>query len=301
MQALTQEKRSVTRVAEATMLSAKSFSEGIKALEGSLISTSIRDYFNGLLIRHSISHAGAVRAANLDKDFGRQILTGDRMARRDYYLQLAFGMSLTFEETQSMLNFMGRGPIYAVRQRDAALMFALQRGMSLMDVQLLLEEHGLTPLGDDENSQADNAFSEEAPVTRDIEQRIKEACSFQDLSAGAVDRFLEIAINNYFAKLLSARNMTRAQVLARAEIKENIGYQLLSGLRIAKNRDAYVRLALALSLTLAETQQMLKFLKKGALYPLIRRDAAFVFGIGQGYSIGDMQKLLTDYGLPELS
>lgn len=292
---------SITRLAEITLLSVHSFSDGINALEGNLLGESIRLYFETLLTRHSITSAEAVRAANLDKDFGRQILIGDRMARRDYYLQLAFGMGLSYEETQSLLSFLGRGQIYAVRQRDAALMYALQRGMNLLEVQLLLDEHGLTPLGDDDDDEPDHGAQSTPLLTKDVEQRIRESHSFQDVSDEIGDRFQTIAINDYFNKLLSARNIARVRVLVGAGINVNIGYQLFSGKRIAKNRDAYIRIALVLGLSLPETQQMLKILEKGALYPLKRRDAALVFGIGHGFSIDDMQKLLADHGLPELS
>ncbi|NLZ88023.1 MAG: hypothetical protein GX916_00830 [Clostridiales bacterium] len=98
-----------------------------------------------------------VRRAELDKDFGRQLLKGERVGRRDYYIQLAFGLCLTVEETQSMLSFLGIGPLYALRKRDAAVMYALRKGYSLMDTQLLLDQHNLTPLGDAEDAWADFA------------------------------------------------------------------------------------------------------------------------------------------------
>ena len=42
--------------------------------------------------------------------------------------QLAFGMGLTVEETQSMLSFR-IGALYALRKRDATVMYACGRGI----------------------------------------------------------------------------------------------------------------------------------------------------------------------------
>ena len=55
-----------------------------------------------------------------------------------------------------------------------------------------------------------------------------------------------------------------------------------------------------MQLSLAETQSMLKFLKKGTLYPLKERDAALVFCISRGYTIDQAQELLAANDLPLL-
>jgi len=289
----------MTRAAEVILLGAPTYREGIDSIRSRLLDGLIQPYFEGLLERHGLTSSEAVRRANLDKDYGRQILTGKRMARRDTYIQLAIAMGLCFEEAQSMLNFLGMGPIYAVRERDAAILYAMQRGYNLMKTQLLLDAHGLPALGDPE-AEAEGDFEAEPPHTRDVEQRVREARDFCALTEEVQDRFVRLSVSAYFDKLLKARGLSRAQALVRAGIKESIGFQLLSGIRTAKNRDAYVRLALALGLNLEETQQMLKFLKKGALYPLKERDAALVYCVGRGLSLEEVQRLLEEHGIAPL-
>lgn len=286
-----------TREAETILRDADGYEEGIERIRGVLMGDTIREYFAALLDRHGLTVAEAVKRADLDKDFGRQILIGERMARRDYYIRLAIGMGLSFPETQSMLNFVGHGPIYAVRERDAAVLYAIQRGYNLMQTQYLLDEHDLPVLGDPD---PETGGYSDPLSTHEAEYQVREAQDFGELREEIGDFFVRASVNEYFETMLSARGMSRAQALERAGIKQSIGFQLLNGTRTAKNRDVYVRLALALSLTLDDTQRMLKFLKKGELYPLRERDAALVFCLAHGYSIEETNRLLLDNGLGEL-
>lgn len=295
---------SLTAQAQTILLDCAQFREGVDMIRDQLLSSSIRDYFTGLLKAHGLHAHEAVRGAELDKDFGRQLLIGERMGRRDYYIQLAFGMKLSVEEAQSMLSYLGIGPLYALRKRDAAVMYALKEGYSLMDAQLLLDQHNLTPLGDAEDEFSD--FAQSSGVQRlrtvDMEQRLKNTRNFETLNEEMNDHFTRINVNAYFDRLLTARGLTRRQAIDLAGLsgKSNLVFQLLNGTRTARNRDLYIRIALALRLTLSETQSMLKFLKKGTLYPLKERDAALVFCISHGYNIEKTQKLLEENSLAPL-
>lgn len=288
--------------AQAVLFDCERFDQGVHQIRSQLLSASIQDYFSRLLTSHGLQTGEAVRRAELDKDFGRQLLKGERMGRRDYYIQLAIGIKLSVEETQSMLSYLGVGPLYALRKRDAAIMYALREDYSLLDTQLLLDQHDLTPLGDAEDEYSDFAGDRENIKTADMEQRLKQVRDFESLSEEMNDSFIRESVNSYFGKLLEMRGLSRRQVIDLAGLsnKANLVFQLLNGTRTARNRDLYIRLALAMQLTLAETQSLLKFLKKGTLYPLKERDAALVFCISRGYDIEQTQALLEANGLPAL-
>jgi hypothetical protein len=291
---------SLTMQAQSILLDCAGFDQGVDAIRNKLLSDSVREYFSGLLENHGIQTGEAVRRAELDKDFGRQILKGERVGRRDYYVQLAFGIGLTVEETQSMLSFLGIGPLYALRKRDAAVMYALEKGYSLMDAQLLLDQHDLTPLGDAEDAWTDFARGEDNPLrTADMEQKLKQVRDFETLTEEMNDSTTRESVNTYFGRLLEARGLGRRQVIDLAGLgdKANLIFQLLNGTRTARNRDLYIRLALAMRLSLDETQSLLKFLKKGILYPLKIRDAALVYAISHGYDIEGTQQLLSENDL----
>lgn len=294
------EQENKTRVAETILLGAESYEEGLNKIRHQLLDLSVQEYFAGLLEAHGMTAPQAVRQAFLDKDYGRQVLIGERIAHRDTYLMLAFAMRLSFAETQSMLNFLGKGPIYVVRERDAALLYAMKEGFNLMDAQLLLEEHELPILGEEEDPEVDGPPSLPPELTtQDIEQYVQRAESFDEAGELIEDNFITLSISSYFHRLLRARNLTRKDALRLAGLKES-RVQLLNGTRTARNPDEYIRLALAIGLTLSQTQQMLKYVKKGMLYPLRERDAALVFAIGHGFTLEETQLLLEEQGLPKL-
>ena len=83
-----------------------------------------------------------------------------------------------------------------------------------------------------------------------------------------------------------------------ANISRSYGYQILRGERIP-GRDILLRTALALKLSLGETQRLLAISSCGALYPRIRRDAAVIFALNQGLSLLETEELLSS--LPERS
>lgn len=291
---------SLTMQAQAVLLDCAGFDQGMDAIRHQLLSSSVREYFAQLMESRGLQSGEVVRRAELDKDFGRQILKGERAGRRDYYIQLAFGLGLTVEETQSMLSFLGIGALYVLRKRDAAVMYALREGYSLMDTQLLLDQHDLTPLGDSEEAWTD--FAGDGDRTADLEQKLRQARDFETLSEEMNDSMTKESVNTYFARLLEERGLSRRQVIDLAGLsdKANLAFQLLNGTRTARNRDYYIRLALAMELNLDETQSLLKFLKKGILYPLKIRDAALVYAISHGYDITATQQLLADNDLEEL-
>ena len=99
-------------------------------------------------------------------------------------------------------------------------------------------------------------------------------------------------------ELLEARGMTTAVWIAAANIIKTYGYQILRGER-TPGRDILLRTALALSLSLRETQRLLALGNCGALYPRLRRDAAVIFALNQGMSLLETEELLAS--LPERS
>ena len=84
-------------------------------------------------------------------------------------------------------------------------------------------------------------------------------------------------IEQYFDDMPARKVIQKKDLLARAGISPNLGYQLLRGIRRSKNRDVYLKIAIEAGLTPDETQQMLKMLNVGVIYPLQERDAVVYY------------------------
>lgn len=92
-------------------------------------------------------------------------------------------------------------------------------------------------------------------------------------------------------ELLEQTGLSAPEWIAAADISKSYAYQVLRGERIP-GRDILLRTALALRLSLKETQRLLAMGGCGALYPKIRRDAAVIFALNQHMTLLETEDLL---------
>ena len=77
-------------------------------------------------------------AADVSKSYGYQILRGERVPGRDILLRTALSLGLSLKETQRLLAVGGCGALYPKVRRDAAVIFALNQKMTLLEAEELL-------------------------------------------------------------------------------------------------------------------------------------------------------------------
>lgn len=288
-----------TALIEQRIMESTDFDSASDLIKDNSTQKSVHDYFAQLLKSHNLTAAEAISKADLDKDYGVHIITGKRGTRRDNYIRLAIAIGLDFTETQSMLKFVRTGQIYALRQRDAAIMFCIHRKYGLMETQLMLDEHGFEPLGDGEfhtDGEVPLKDAAHSVDTEQVEQLVKSASSFSEVLEKMDGKLIKGDIEQYFDSFLQSRGMQKKYLFEVAGINPNIGYQLLRGLRRSKNRDVYLRIAIVMGLGIEETQRMLKLLNVGAIYPVVERDYAIYYGISRGYGLERMQEWLCEHG-----
>lgn len=90
--------------------------------------------------------------AGLDRVYGHQIFQGIRRPSRDKVIQLAFGFDLGPDETQELLRRARYSELYPKIKRDAAILFCIQRKISFIDTQNLLDELQLPIIGGKNNA-----------------------------------------------------------------------------------------------------------------------------------------------------
>ncbi len=101
---------------------------------------SLAEHLDALLDQKETSKAEVIYRARLDTVYGYQIFNGTRKPSRDKLLQLAFGFPLTYKETLTLLRIAGVGRLYVRRRRDSIIIFALNKGFSLEQLNELLEQ-----------------------------------------------------------------------------------------------------------------------------------------------------------------
>lgn len=108
---------------------------------------SLSKHLNMLLSQKGLLKADVVRNSLLDRAYVYQIFSGAKTPSRDKLIALAFGLCLSDEETRKMLMLSGNRVLYARDERDALILFALQRKMTILETNELLFSHRLKILG----------------------------------------------------------------------------------------------------------------------------------------------------------
>lgn len=112
------------------------------------IQESFVAYINRICVEKGLVKEHIFQRAEMDPSFGHQIFRGVRRPSREKMLQMAMGFPLTLEETQQMLLLGNKRLLHPRIMRDAALIFALQKKLSFMQIQELMEELQLPLLGE---------------------------------------------------------------------------------------------------------------------------------------------------------
>lgn len=101
---------------------------------------SLLDY---LTYKKNLSPAQCIKLSGLDRNYAYQIFSGAKCPARDKVLALCFGFSLSLDEIQNLLKTTGYPILYAKNKQDSIIIFVIQRGCSITNVNELLYEMGM--------------------------------------------------------------------------------------------------------------------------------------------------------------
>ena len=107
------------------------------------------------------------------------------------------------------------------------------------------------------------------------------------------DQFSRQTLTEALNALLQQKGMTKTEVFRKAELSEDYGYQIFSGLR-APGRGKILSLAVAMGLDLSETQDLLKRAGEAALYVKNEFDCVVIYGILHHKSVVEINETLFD-------
>lgn len=107
------------------------------------ITEDLADCLNALVAERNVKPADVMRRSGLKKAYFYSLLDGSREnPSRDVLIQLGFGFEMSFDEVQEFLKHRGAAPLYPRIPRDGVIIYCFQRGMSLVDCDILLQENG---------------------------------------------------------------------------------------------------------------------------------------------------------------
>ena len=114
------------------------------------------EYLRQLLEERHVSTGEIIQRCNLDRGYGYQLFNGTRRPTRDMLIIIGFQLSLDekklqrllkIAEAQRLLKLAGRPVLYARNRRDAAILFALNKRLTLPQTEELLAQLEEASLG----------------------------------------------------------------------------------------------------------------------------------------------------------
>ena len=99
-----------------------------------------------LLQETGFSKSEVLRRAEINDIYGYQLFAGSRRPSRDKLVALCVGFGLDDESTQQLLKAVGFAPLYPKNRRDSILLFGIQKGYTVLQINNQLYEHGESTL-----------------------------------------------------------------------------------------------------------------------------------------------------------
>lgn len=110
---------------------------------------------------------------------------------------------------------------------------------------------------------------------------------------------IDQTLSNFICNLLETKNLTKADIIKKADINDIYGYQILSGRR-KPSRNKLICLCVGAEFTLEETNEILTIGEFSPLFPKIKRDSIIIFGIQNHYTILQINESLYSHQLKTL-
>lgn len=111
--------------------------------EQAFLTPSFSEYLSRLCEERGVRRECVIRRSGIERAYGYQLFNGTRKPSRDKVLQIALALRLGVDETQKLLQIAEKSPLYPRIKRDAAVLFCLSHGRSVLETQVLLDDLGL--------------------------------------------------------------------------------------------------------------------------------------------------------------
>lgn len=104
------------------------------------------DFINLVIQKKNLKKSQVVKMSGINRTYAYQIMSGKKKASRDKIITLAYGLTLSIEETQKLLKLAEFNPLYPKNKRDAIIIFAICNNYNINQTNLLLFENNEEPL-----------------------------------------------------------------------------------------------------------------------------------------------------------
>jgi transcriptional regulator with XRE-family HTH domain len=106
----------------------------------------LSSYIKAILAHKNMSIADMQKKSGIDRTYIYQIMDGSKHPGRDKIIAIAIACEMSLPECQRALEISQEGILYAKSRRDSLVIYAINKKMSIMELNSILEEYKLNPL-----------------------------------------------------------------------------------------------------------------------------------------------------------
>ena len=107
------------------------------------LKTSFSELVGSMLQEQNMTPADLQRKSGIARTYIYQILDGTRNPGRDKVIAVALALKADVDVAQRLLKVTGNAVLYPKDKRDAVIIFAINKKMTVTDVNSLLESNGV--------------------------------------------------------------------------------------------------------------------------------------------------------------
>ena len=106
----------------------------------------LSSYVKTILSEKGMSTADMQKKSGIDRTYIYQIMDGSKNPGRDKIIAIAIACEMTLAECRRALEIAQEGILYAKSRRDSLIIYAINKKLTIMELNSLLEEHDLPVL-----------------------------------------------------------------------------------------------------------------------------------------------------------
>lgn len=114
------------------------------------------------------------------------------------------------------------------------------------------------------------------------------------------NEFLQSTLCQYLNQLQAEHGLKKGDIIADSLVERSYGYQIFSGRKEMPSRDVLISFALAMKLSIDETQSLLRIAHMAMLYPRVKRDSIILHSIAKHETVIQCNTALESFGEPIL-
>ena len=115
--------------------------------------------------------------------------------------------------------------------------------------------------------------------TIELENELSKAEQLGDFFDANQDSFKDFNLSKYLNWLIVEKNLSKADVIRKSELDYIYAYHIFSGRKKKPSRNKIISLALAMQLSLEETQRLLYYAEVEKLYVRSEWDSVIIFAL----------------------